>query len=39
MTLARARAQLSDRFTARQKLGELISLAKQAGLVMGEQPS
>lgn len=33
MTLARARAQLGERFSAQQKLAELVSLAKRAGLL------
>ncbi|PRQ03632.1 RNA polymerase sigma factor [Enhygromyxa salina] len=33
MTLSRARAALSDRFTAQQKIDQLILLARRAGLV------
>jgi RNA polymerase sigma factor (sigma-70 family) len=33
MTLARARHELSDRFTARQKIDHLIQLARRAGLI------
>lgn len=33
MTLARARADLSEQFSAKQKMDELISLAKRAGLI------
>jgi RNA polymerase sigma factor (sigma-70 family) len=39
MTLARARADLSVRFSAQQKLDELIALAKRAGLLGTEQAS
>jgi RNA polymerase sigma factor (sigma-70 family) len=39
MTLARARAELSGRFSAQQKLDELIALAKRAGLLGSEQVS
>jgi hypothetical protein len=39
MTLARARADLSVRFSAQQKLDELIALAKRAGLLGSEQAS
>ncbi len=36
MTLSRARAELSDRMTAQQKLDHLIALAKRAGLLDSE---
>jgi RNA polymerase sigma factor (sigma-70 family) len=39
MTLARARAELSGRVSAQQKLDELIALAKRAGLLGSEQAS
>jgi RNA polymerase sigma factor (sigma-70 family) len=39
MTLSRARADLSVRFSAQQKLDELIALAKRAGLLGTEQAS
>jgi RNA polymerase sigma factor (sigma-70 family) len=39
MTLSRARADLSVRFSAQQKLDELIALAKRAGLLDSEQVS
>jgi RNA polymerase sigma factor (sigma-70 family) len=39
MTLARARADLSGRFSAQQKLDELVALAKRAGLLGSEQAS
>jgi RNA polymerase sigma factor (sigma-70 family) len=39
MTLSRARAELSGRFSAQQKLEELIALAKRAGLLDSEQVS
>jgi RNA polymerase sigma factor (sigma-70 family) len=39
MTLSRARADLSVRFSAQQKLDELIALAKRAGLLDSEQAS
>jgi DNA-binding transcriptional regulator LsrR (DeoR family) len=39
MTLSRARAELSVRFSAQQKLEELIALAKRAGLLDSEQVS
>lgn len=37
MTLARARTELSDRFTAQQKIDHLIRLARRAGLVVQAQ--
>jgi RNA polymerase sigma factor (sigma-70 family) len=39
MTLSRARAELSVRFTAQQKLDHLVALAKRAGLLDSEQVS
>lgn len=39
MTLARARAELSGRVSAQQKINELIALAKRAGLLGSEQAS
>ena len=39
MTLSRARAELSERFTAQQKLDVLVALAKRAGLLDNEQVS
>lgn len=33
MTLARARSELSDRFSARQKIDQLMRLARRAGLI------
>lgn len=39
MTLARARAELSEQLTAEEKLAQLVALAKRAGLVNGNLPS
>ncbi|PRQ08081.1 RNA polymerase sigma factor [Enhygromyxa salina] len=39
MTLARARSELSGRFTARQKIDHLMWLARRAGLIEAPQPA